>query len=541
MIHIAALLMLLAQHTHAADNTIRRHIEELNTYIQKQDTYRAQKEERIAFIKSGLQSPGLSLQEMYTRSQLLYEEYSTYQYDSMYVYAERMLDLAQQISNKDLTVKSQLAIANTFMWGGLFKDAAEYLNRIDTTGINTQTQVEYWSTTFSITFESALYARYNDILFPIYKDQMENIIRKIEQIAPDNHELINDKKLKLAFHNTESAKSLQYSLALKEQVTPRDSISSFYSELLGGIGYNYIDSGDTIRGMKYMTQSAILAIKQGSYRYSAMRRIAEVTYALGQLQDAYKYIQLSMANAKFFGSRYRIYEASKILPRVDADLNNMLQRQKAEITNLLFIVTLGAIALLVVILLYIKRNTKLKATKKRLDARNAQLTERNDEIRKMINQLSEANKMKEAGIALLFNSNIEVHSKLEAFRKSVLRRIKAKQTDALEDLVNTSEVFETRDKVLENFDAMFLQLFPDFVNSLNALLLPACRITVADKDSLTPELRIFALIRLGINKNETIARYLNYSVSTVKNYKTKIKNNSIVDNEEFEERLMQIS
>ena len=513
----------------------------LNKYIGVQETYKKLKTERIAVLENALLSRNFSQEEQFYRTFLLYEEYSTYKYDSMYVFADKLRTLAQQMNNKDFIVKAELTIVNSFLWGGLFKDATEYFNQIDTTGINKQTKIEYWSNYFDLTFESGLYARYNKVLFPVYKQKMENALKHIEDLSPKDIELILGKKVKLAFHNNESKDAIRYSMQLKEIVQPKDSTSIEYSELLGNIGYNYMDMGDTIRGMHYMTKSAIIGIKQGSRKYPALRRIAEATYALGYLEDAYNYIQLSMSNAKFFGSRYRIYEASKILPKVDSDLNDLTKKQKTSISNLLIITWIFAALLLLVIGLYIRRNNKLKAVRKKLKEQNNLLTENNEKIKLIVLELSEANKIKEAGIGQLFNSNIEFYNKLETLKTSIVRRIKTRQINDLEDFVNKSDLFDSRDKFIGNFDMMFLQLFPNFVVSFNSLLKPENRIIATEKDKLTPELRIFALIRIGFSKNEVIAKFLNYSVSTVKNYKTKIKNCSIIPKDEFEEHLMKIT
>lgn len=541
VICLSILIALTTQFSFAKNFNLQTEINQLNQYIKKQDIYKNQKEERIAFIKSGLQSSNLSLEERYSKDLLLYQEFSTYNYDSMYVYAEKMHSLAVKMHNKNFEVRAQLAIANTFMWGGLFKEASEYFVTIDTIGINKQNQVEYWSTLFDISYESGLYARYNKILFPIYKDQLELIIQQLEKIVPEDQELILMKKHQLAFHNEEYAKALQYGLKLKDLTIHKDSITSFHSELLGGIGYDYIGLGDTIQAMQYMTQSAILGIKLGSCRYSAMRKIAEVTYGAGYLEDAYKYIQLSMSNAKSFGSRYRIYEASKILPKVDSDLNSMLQQQKKEILYLLILISICSCLMLISIILFVKRNKKLNLIREQLRNQNIQLTESNKTINIIIDELSESNKIKEAGIAQLFNLNIEFYDKMEVLQKGILRKIKTKQINDLEDFVLNSDLFETRNEVVKSFDVLFLQLFPNFVESFNSLLQPSYHIIVPEKDQLTPELRIFALIRIGFTKNETIAKLLNYSVSTIKNYKTKIKNNSIFPNDEFEERLKECS
>lgn len=97
------------------------------------------------------------------------------------------------------------------------------------------------------------------------------------------------------------------------------------------------------------------------------------------------------------------------------------------------------------------------------------------------------------------------------------------------------------ERFFSNIDNVILSIFPNFIDRFNSLLKEECRIVLKSKDSLVPEVRIFALIRLGISKNDDIAKCLNYSVSTVKCYKSKIMNASSLTNDEFYARLMQIT
>ena len=528
--------------TYGQNYDLKKYLTELDKYIKNQSIYEGQKNERMSLLYKKLIQEDLSLEEEYGITMLLYKEYSTYRYDSMYVYSKKLNRIAIELGNKDLLVRSQLAIANTFLWGGLFKESSEYIQQIDTTDITKKIRIEYLSLSFDISFESGLYAKYpkypKALLSNVYKRKMEDAIQQIEQLLTSEDKLVLDKNIKLAYYCDENDKAIKFGLRELQHI--KDKQSESYSNLIGGIGYNYIDAGDTITGVKYMVDAAIEDIKRGSKQYSSIRKIAEVVYATGELDDAYKYIQLAMNNAKFFGSRYRIYEASMILPSVDNELYKLIHEKNRRITTLFIVISIFSLILLLFVIIILRQNRKLNLIRLQLNNQNDELKKSNEKIKNIIKELSEANNIKEVSVGQLFNSNLEFYNRVTNFQKSIIQKIKAKQYNDLLEFVNTSELFHEREKILSSFDGMFLRLFPNFIELFNSLLKPEDKIEIQDNGTLNPELRIFALIRLGIIKNESISKILDYSVSTVKNYKTKIKNSSVIPNEEFEKQIMEI-
>ncbi|MBL4561450.1 MAG: hypothetical protein JKX79_10755 [Labilibaculum sp.] len=521
------------------ETDIKRYLNKLDEYIAKQSVFENKKNERVSLLKNKLSRGDLTLEEEYGINMLLYEEYSTHKYDLMYIYSQRLYKLATKLNKKDLIVKSLLARVNTFLWGGFFKEASEYLQQIDTTDTKQQIQIQYLSLHFDIAFESGLYAKYpKTVFFDIYKSQMKSVIGQLERFLPPDDILLLDKKVKQAYYNDENEIAIEYGLLELDCIKDKKSVA--FSNLVGGIGYNYVSAGDTLKGIKYMVDAAIGDIERGSKQFSSLRMIAEVVYAAGYLERAYEYIQLAMNNAKFFGSRYRIYEASNILPEVGNELYKLTRKQNDKITNLLLIISVFSLVLLLSVVIILKQNRKLHKIRMQLNKQNDELIETNGKIKGIIKELSESNNIKEVSVGQLFNSNLEFHNKLVNFQKTIQRKIKFRQYDDLHDFVNSSELFQKREEILSSFDNMFLRLFPNFIGLFNSLLKPTDRIEPQRKGALSPELRIFALIRLGIARNESIAKILDYSISTVKNYKTKIKNSSVISNKEFEKKIMEI-
>ena len=155
-------------------------------------------------------------------------------------------------------------------------------------------------------------------------------------------------------------------------------------------------------------------------------------------------------------------------------------------------------------------------------------------------KLSEANKIKEEYIGFFFNADSESFAKIEKFKKSLEQKIAYRKWDDIIALVNNTNFKKDREELLQNFDKVFLKLFPDFIERFNDLFPAEDKIQLKDQEFLNTDLRIFALIRMGIHENEKIARILEYSVNTINTYKTRIKNRSLVPNEEFEHRIMEI-
>ena len=205
--------------------------------------------------------------------------------------------------------------------------------------------------------------------------------------------------------------------------------------------------------------------------------------------------------------------------------------------NWLFVATGLFIILLVGCLLGFR--TIRRKNRKLLEARET-IAEQLEQLKHTNLQLQEDDKIKNAYIGRSFYTNAEFIAKLEKLYLAIDRKIAARQYEDLRSMMKLSTLNTERASMYEAFDQTFLKLFPDFVERYNALFEEKDRKLPDNDQSLTSEMRIFALIRLGINDSERIAKFLDYSVHTVNTYKTRIKNRSMVDNEQFERLIMDI-
>lgn len=518
------------------DSSIHKHLDILNKYLDNKSIYEEKKDERINILLTKLKIKNLALEQRYTLTAILQDEYSTYKSDSMYIYALKMINLADQMQDKDKKVKSQIALANSYLWAGLFKDAYEYSSNIDTLHTQKDTQIDYLRLLFSIEFECCLYGRSQKGLVKIYAQKISKIRSKVEKELPPHDRRLQDLKMRELL----LLGKLQEAFDLVSLPTNEDEPQENQINRLSSIGYVALEKGDTITAIEYLARASVIDIKMGSRHTPALRMLSQALYSKGYLDEAYRYIQRTMDNAFFFGSRYRIYEASTVLPIIDKDFYIKTKNRKDNLTLSLVITAFFLVTLLLFIIIISKQNKKLKESKLLIKKQNSSLVKVNNSMELINKDLQEANNIKEAYLGEVLSYSSVSISKIEELTKIITRKIKAKQYDDILNFIIKNQYEKERINLLIFFDKIFLKLYPDFIHKFNSLLNDESKIDIQQNETLTPELRIFALIRLGIVKNEVISEILNYSISTVKNYKTKIRNNSIVPNDKFEEYLMSI-
>lgn len=525
-------------HSIETDKTqIRNSLDSLDKYIQIKDTYTKQKEERIATLKERLKETSLSLDEQYRYTYLLFDEYSTYQSKLMHASAQQLIALSVQMGDKNKLVDSEIQLAYSYLWCGAFKEAYEYANTIDTAGISNDAKVNYLMFRLNLEYESALYVKPLHFFFSKYEKSMDGIISQLEQLLPTSDDHLLEARQKACSHNNKFEQAYEY---LKQRLKYSSGISREMSAKLGDVGFYHLEMGDTITAIKYMVESAIMDIQIGSKQTPALRKIAEAIYPDEEVERAYKYIQLSMDNAVFFDSRYRMYESSITLPLIDKDLYELTKKQKDTLAIGIYTIILFIIALLISFLFIWKQNKKLKISASLIRKQNISLLSMNTRMTEINKELQDANNIKATYLGRILSDNSSSISTIEELVKTVKIKIKAKQYDDIIQFIYKHDYLKKRKDMLARFDEMFLKLFPNFIEKFNSLLKEEDRVVVQEKNILTPELRIFALVRLGVTKSDTIAEILNFSASTVRNYKSKIRNISIVPNEEFDKRLLEI-
>ncbi len=523
--------------------------EELNQCIENRIEFKNNKLAKINALRNELKKNN-SISQTFDLYSKLYEEYKAFKYDSAYAYSYKMLTLAKKIDDINLIAKSKIALSYSCRSAGLYKEANELLYSIDSTNLSTSVKTDMYAYKAMFNLELAQFF-VNEPYFSLYNKESFECCKKTVQIADHEDVFVNNAKARIYQFNNDYQGAIKLA---KHYLSKKKPNEHDYAMIAADIASYYMTLKDTAQAINYYTQSAMADIQSATTETSAITNLANIYYKKSDFKKAHICIMQALEDAEFYNARQRKVQVSNIFPIIEAERFQVIQQQK---NNLL--IYLAALSLLLVLLSFavfviLKQTSRLNKAKKLIQQQNVELLDSNKELTKsqekiqrqnnellLINEkLKETQRIKEEYIGYFFSANSSYLEKMEEYRKLVARKIKNKQAEELLQINSSTSFQQERENMFDLFDQIFLKLFPDFVNQYNQLFNPEDRVILKNEHILNAELRIFALIRLGISESERIAQFLDYSVHTVNNYKTKVKNRSFVPNELFEQRIMQI-
>lgn len=512
----------------ALPGEVSRELNRLDQQLERKAGYDRATERRIARKRQQLWR-AQGAEARYKQCIMLYDEYRSYRYDSAYVYATRAIALAHKLGNRDYELDSHCALAFCMLSAGLYKEAFDAIERESSSGTSVACRVNYYDLMARLYYSNADYVHVE----PFLSDYLRQ------------GNVYSDSLMALVPHNSIK---WWYAKGQKEMRNHRyDQCIASFRHLLGikgvdlhtqaiansCIAIEYIEKGEDYKAMCYVARSAQCDLQSSTKETTALNLLGQLLMKHGgDVRRASAYVQHALEDANFYGSRQRKIEVGQIQPVVEQYKYQAVAQQR----NTMIVTTVVVCVMLLLLagaLYYIfKQMKKLREARGTIEERNRLLELANA-------RLHEANTIKDEYIGKSFYSNGEYIAKLERIFKLVDRKVAARQYDDLRYSLKESTLSAERKNMHADFDTTFLTLFPDFVERFNALFAESDRKHPAE-GSLTTEMRIFALTRLGITDSERIARFLNYSVNTINTYKTKVKKKSTVSNDQFEQRIMEI-
>lgn len=512
----------------------------INEYKQYVDL----RENRIQQLKELLSNSNLSLDDVYSLNKQIYHEYKAYICDSAISYLNRNLDVAERMNNADKVVDTKLLLSYLFASSGMYKESIDILNSIKRNTLKSSFLEDYYLCYDHVYGELSFYtqdkrssSKYNDISWK-YKDSLYAIL---------------DKESELYLNMTETRqrdfgepqKALETNMKRLQRVefgTPEYALITFHRSL----DYSKLD--DAEQRKIYLTLSAISDLRSAIKDNASLWELANLIYNDGDVDRSYKYIRHSLDDANFFNARLRNFQISGILSIIDKTYQVKSEKQKDKLRFYLVLISLLSILLITAILYIYKQMNKLSIARNNLQDVNGQLNILNRELSEMNEQLksanldlSESNHVKEEYIGHFLTLCSTYIDKLESFRKMVAKKLTSGQVAELLKITKSTDIQENELKEFySNFDNTFLHLYPSFVDDFNSLLVDEEKIVLKKGELMNTELRIFALIRLGIDDSSKIADFLRYSVNTIYNYRAKVKNKAKVSREDFESMVMKI-
>lgn len=461
---------------------------------------------------------------------VLFSEYSSYQYDSAYVYANHMLTEARRLQRIDYEVEARCDLVFCLLSAGLYKEAFDELAAIHTEGATPAYRKIYFTTASRLYYDVSDYTR--------TQPYQQQYVRQ-GSVYTDSllHYLRRGSAEWLYAVGMRQMKERRYAACLdtfRQFLQQKGTAVHQKAIVTSCIGWSYLFLKNDDQAIDYLAQAAIYDNEGATRETTALCTLARLLYRQGDIQRATEYVRQSLANANFYGARQRVIEVSSILPIIEQDRFKLMQGQRNAIAVAAVIAILFVLGLFMSWWLIRRQMVKLKKAQYTIAKRNRQLEAKNC-------QLEEVNKIKDEYIGRSFYINSEYINKVEKLYRTIDRKIATHSFEDLRSSLKESELIAERKSMFADFDETFLKLFPQFIDKYNELFDDSAGLKAADKPkSLTTEMRIFALIRLGITDSERIAKFLNYSVHTINTYKSRVKNRSRIDNDQFERKIMEI-
>lgn len=539
-------LLFFSCHSALAGESLDSLLNVLDKTIKEADTYVQIKENKLHELKKeARKTPPFSV-ERYNLNNDIYLEYKAYSSDSALHYLNENMLLARQLNDKERELKIQLELSYLLSSIGMYMEAADILNSIDRQTLPSSLLGHYYTCYEHVYFEAgAAQPRYK--MFASRYVKLSHAYRDSMQITLDpssaTYLWLRETQLREAGKYDEALEFSDRRLAESSFGTPQYALVAYQRFRL------FESMGKKDEHLYYLVLSAISDVRSAIKEQSSLMVLAQELNSKGDLKRAYDYINFSWEISQFYKTRLRSWMNITPLSMINGNYQDIIKQQNREL--LIYIVCVALLVLLLVIaLIYIYRQMKalsiakkgLQEVNERLFSLNEELEEVNRHLRSTNLELSESNLIKEAYIARFFKLCSVYVDRLQAYRKLVNKKLQRGQVAELLKMTHLSNDIVTVEvqELYANFDSAFLHLFPNFVESLNALLLPDEQIVLKPDELLNTELRIFALIRLGIKDSSQIAELLHYSVNTIYNYRSRVKTKARVSRDDFEDLVAKI-
>lgn len=514
----------------------------LESKMEKRAFYDSKKENRIkTLVQNGANTTDLN--EAYLIFDDVVSEYQFYDFDKALKTLEANIERARLLSNNVYLNKSKLQLSLLLVDSGRYKESIDALNEIKRDSLPKVLLNNYYlayeeaysglffNTTVkqSKTLYSKLYESYSDSLYSRVDAESEIALRLKEKQYRDARNLaaamvINDKRLS------------------RVQMGSREfSLITFERSLLHELRGNLDKQKETL------ILSAISDIEASIKDNASLGTLAKIYFSEGDVERAHRYINFSFDDAQFYNSQLRFVNIANSLPVITKSYEELRSSQKRKLEIYLLSISILAVFLIGSIYLVFKQikkvtiaRNKLTVANEKLIDFNSKLNHTNEDLKRLYKELSESNKVKEHYIGTFLNLYSEYITKLDVYRKLVSKYVKANQMNSLLELSKSKQLIVDELEIFnKNFDSSFLHIHPNFVDEVNKLIKSDSKIVLVDNKTLNTELRILALIKLGITSSSRIALILRYSVNTIYNYRASIKSMA-VDKASFEDLIKEI-
>ena len=527
---VAVCLMTASCLAPSTDKKTQELLNELDGYLALREAYAAKKQNQLDVYRNLAQAT-TDPARRYELEMIAAEEYFAFSFDSTQVYLKRCQALATRMADRDRHNQATILLGHLYAKAGNYLEATQILyNQIDTASLTPELMAEYFWTLYDYSKDmSGNSGMVERMSIPPASSFRSRLMAMLPAYSARYRQLERDQLLD--DDRPEAADSV--SLVLLQSVKPEDRDFAIYAFYQSEIAER---RGDQATRIYWLVKSAECDLINAVRDYASLTMVAQLILPT-DVDRSFRYLRIAQEDALSYNAKLRPWQISRFL----MDVEDAYQERQARATRSgkIWSIILAVLTFLLSVVTYflVARSRKLNKARSDLETSNASLAQANDTLSVLNEQISQSARVKEKYILNFLqglSAQISVIRSEDNRFRNLLKQGKADQL--LKELSITGRSEKARDEFYETFDNTFLALYPDFVKQFNALLKEDAQV-VPPEGKLTTEQRVFALILLGVDDSKKIASMLDYSVSTIYNYKVSIKNAALGDRETLEERV----
>ena len=526
LLPILATLLLLPSATIQAGNKPDTLLLQLDRAIADRSRYTTQKEELLRDLKRQ-RDEQTEPEKRYAINNEIINNYTSFVCDSATRYIHDNLAIAEALGSSRMRIESRLQLAFVYSLSGLFVQASELLHNTDYESLTAPQQLSYCWTSIRY-YENLI--RYTDdtILAKEYQTKIIELRDRVLTLLPEGSEMwLKEKAFQLQATGDPSA-ALEILAGIYEK-EPHGTHG--YAMAAMSLAKLYRDLGEREQENRYLALAAISDTRLAVKENEALLTLAMNLFEQGDIERSYNYISSALNDANFYNSRVKNSVIARIQPIIESNYLYRIEKQRQNLRR-------STILLSVFIVLLVGALAVIGIQMRMMSRARRNLAKMNRQLSDLNRTPNEANVVKEKYIGYFMNQCALYINKLYAYRKDVSHKLRSGQIDRLYK-ISSKEQEREFDELYAEFDEAFLKLYPSFVREFNDLLKPEERYETAE-GRLNTELRIFALMRLGITNVNQVAEFLRCSLQTVYNYKSKIKSKALPGIAHFEEEVRKL-
>ena len=499
-----------------------RSLDELDAVLKMKDSYDNAFKDRMKALHS-IYGQERSYSSKFILNSRFAEEYSAYFLDSTLEYLNRNVKLASEARDSSGVTTAEMELVVAYAKSGYHAEAAAIMEKYSLESIPVLLKNQYLKARHTLAGELMYYTSDSHVYEEKFNER--NMLRDslMKYTEPGSYEWYDlNREAALTAGDSASVRDLSKKMMKLCVRDSREYASAcyFYSQ---GIPRHEEDSI-----MYWLCKSAVTDVKCANKDYASLSLVAGRLFESGDVDRAFRYTaDHCMPDALEFNGKLRPWKVSQTFSSIEHEYE-LKQRRSGVVMIIVIVVISLLLVLLVLLLAYIYHHHRVLART------NAKLTDLNS-------RLKESDKIKEEYIALFLGMVSDNVDKTRKYQNHVLKYLRrGNDKYIMDEIESMPPVEDDIRQFYKMFDEAFIKLYPDFIGQFNALLADGSQVSPKEPDILSPELRIFALIKLGVTESAKIAALLHYSANTVYNYRAKIKNKSRGPRDKFEDAVREI-